>query len=102
MRSCRWYVAGLDSCCCKKVPTVEVERLPEEPSHACMLKWLCEGDSGVFLVRLLGGSGLDVDHVVVVDKRKRLVIDCVEKFPLSFSEASFEACVGDDAALKYN
>lgn len=51
-------------------------------------------------MQLLVSQEFDVDHVFVVDKSQKIVIDCVEEYPLALFEAELKASVVEESNLK--
>ena len=54
---------------------------------------------GVWLVRLRAGN--QVDHCIVVDGVRRLILDGDEKRPMHLSTNSLRSCGGDNAQRLY-
>lgn len=92
------------------LPSLQLEHLraPDGTArrgHTFDPKSVANLPSGVYLVRLLGVTreGKRVDHMVVVDTRRRedqLIWDSFESFPMTLSLAALDCCVGDGAALR--
>lgn len=62
-------------------------------------KWMAGVTRGIWIVRLRAANA--VDHCVVVDGRKKEIIDGEEKKPMRLCQAALRACGSDDAINLY-
>lgn len=59
-------------------------------------KWFEVRKQGVFLVRVKGSEedGGEIDHVVIVDASRGIVLAYVQKVALRLKNGAFSACLG--------
>lgn len=57
------------------------------------LRWLANLENSVWIVRLVGNN--EVDHSVVIDGNRKLVIDSSEQFPMRLSVEALKLCGGE-------
>ena len=72
-----------------EVRKVKVRELP-----VGAFDWLGGQSSGVWIVRLVQGN--EVDHCVVIDGNRQLILDSAENYPIRLSAECLRLCGGDE------
>ena len=72
------------------------------PANTPELYWLSEQEEGVFIISLEGRDchNESISHVVALDAKKRVIMDCAERYALKIRLLTFDSCLGDGVKFK--
>ena len=94
----RAFNLGKDGVLATRYGRIELRKLSKSEKtsfNSGRLDCVLQQASGIYIVRIVDDA--QVDHCVVIDSEKRIIVDCYEQYPVELSRENLVKCEGDRA-----